>query len=107
MFNLLNSAEIYDPRANSWPLFSMNDARMEDFVVPGGHVAHETDTNSTDLFDPETGTWAPAGLMNATRTGHFAIVLRGNRGILVMGVLTNRPRLQIVWISSSCVAARN
>jgi len=28
-----------------------------------------------------------AGLMNAARAGHAAIVLRGNRGVLVMGGL--------------------
>jgi large repetitive protein len=59
--------------------------------VPGGHTAHDTETNSADLFDPETGTWAPAGLMNAVRAGHAAIVLRGNRGVLVMGGLINPP----------------
>ena len=60
-------------------------------LVPGGHVAHETETNSADLFDPETGTWAPAGLMNAARAGHVAIVLRGNHGVLVIGGLTKSP----------------
>jgi hypothetical protein len=60
-------------------------------LVSGGHVAHETPTTSADLFDPETGTWAPAGLMNAIRAGHASIILRGNRGVLVIGGLNKPP----------------
>jgi hypothetical protein len=85
-----------EPSAVSWiPVNPMHRAAVPfpdgHVLVPRGHVAHETETNSADLFDPETGTWAPAGLMNATRTGHFALVLRGNRGVLVMGALTKSP----------------
>jgi hypothetical protein len=58
-------------------------------LVPGGHSAPHAETNTADLFNPETRTWAPAGLMNAARAGHAAIVLRGNRGVLVMGGLTS------------------
>lgn len=97
------SAEIFDPKTGNWsPTGSMNVGRSEieyaavrlpdgRVLVPGGHTAHDTETNSADLFDPETGTWAPAGLMNAVRAGHAAIVLRGNRGVLVMGGLINPP----------------
>ena len=41
--------------------------------------------------DPEMGTRAPAGLMNAARTAHVPVVLRGNRGVLVIGGLTKSP----------------
>jgi N-acetylneuraminic acid mutarotase len=97
------SAEIFDPDTGNWsPTGSMNVGRSEieyaavrlpdgRVLVPGGHTAHDTETNSADLFDPETGTWAPAGLMNAARAGHAAIVLRGNRGVLVMGGLIEPP----------------
>jgi Kelch motif len=61
----------------SMPRFVCRTGRV---LVPGGHSAPHTETNSADIFDPETGTWAPAGLMNAARAGHVAIVLRGNRG---------------------------
>lgn len=60
-------------------------------LVPGGHVGHDTVTNSADFFDPETRTWVPAGLMNATRAGHASIILRGNRGVLVIGGLNKPP----------------
>jgi len=95
----IKSAEIFDPKTGSWSLTgSMNVGRSEieyaavrlpdgRVLVPGGHSAPHTETNTADLFDPKTGTWAPAGLMNAFRAGHAAIVLRGNRGVLVMGGL--------------------
>jgi N-acetylneuraminic acid mutarotase len=95
------SAEIFDPKTGNWsPTGSMNVGRSEieyagvrlpdgRVLVPGGHSAPHTETNTADLFDPKTGTWAPAGLMNAARAGHVAIVLRGNRGVLVMGGLTS------------------
>jgi Kelch motif len=71
------SAEIFDPETGNWSLTgSMNVGRSEieytavrlpdgRVLVPGGHSAPHTETNSADLFDPETGTWTPAGLMNA------------------------------------------
>ena len=59
--------------------------------LPDGHVAHATEANSADLFDPEAGTWAPAGLMNAARAGHVDVVLRGTGGVLVIGGLTKSP----------------
>ena len=95
------SAEIFDPKTGTWSKTgSMNVGRSEieyagvrlpdgRVLVPGGHSAPHTETNTADLFDPKTGTWAPAGLMNAARAGHAAVVLRGNRGVLVMGGLTS------------------
>jgi len=71
------SAEIFDPETGNWsPTGSMNVGRSEieyaavrlqdgRVLVPGGHSAPHTETNTADLFDPETGSWAPAGLMNA------------------------------------------
>jgi N-acetylneuraminic acid mutarotase len=93
------SAEIFDPDTGNWTLTGdMTSPRSEAeyaavllpdgrVLVPGGYIAHETATSSADLYDPETGTWAPAGFMSNPRTGHVAIVLPGNRGVLVMGGL--------------------
>jgi hypothetical protein len=97
-----------EPPAASWiPVNPVHRAAVPlpdgQVLVPGGHVAHETETNSGDLFDPETGTWGPSGLMNATRAGHFAILLRGNRGVLVMGALTkSHASTNIVDIFELC-----
>jgi N-acetylneuraminic acid mutarotase len=93
------SAEIFDPDTGTWtPTGSMNAGRSEiehaavrlpdgRVLVPGGYIAHETATNNADLFDPETGTWTPAGFMSNSRAGHVAVVPRANRGVLVMGGL--------------------
>lgn len=47
--------------------------------------------SSTDLYDPRKGTWTQAGSMSRPRAGHFAMVLRGGRGVLVMGGLNQPP----------------
>jgi len=56
---ILNTAEIYDPRANTWSLTQpMNVARFEDFVavlLPGREVlvaggSNGSATNSVDIF---------------------------------------------------------
>ena len=60
-------------------------------LVPGGYTAfdilhnHGTPVSSSDLYDPRTGTWTASGSMSVVRAGHSSIVLRGNRGVLVMG----------------------
>jgi Galactose oxidase, central domain len=68
------SAEIFDPETGKWtPTGDMTSPRSEAehaavllrdgrVLVPGGYIAHETGTSSADLYDPETGTWAPARL---------------------------------------------
>jgi Kelch motif len=93
------SAEIFDPHTGQWsPTGDMTTGRSETeyasvllpdgrVLVPGGHTAFQTPVSSSDLYDPRTGTWTPAGSMSVVRAGHSAIVLRGNRGVLVMGGL--------------------
>ena len=54
-------------------------------LVPGGYTAPSTPVKSSDLYDPRTGTWTASGSMSVVRAGHSSIVLRGNRGVLVMG----------------------
>jgi N-acetylneuraminic acid mutarotase len=100
------TAEIFDPKTGNWSTTgSMNVGRSEieyaavrlpdgRVLVPGGYVQHLMGqpgmrTSTADLFDPKTGTWAAAGMMSAARAGHAAKVLRGNRGVLVMGGLTS------------------
>ncbi len=60
-------------------------------LVPGGYVAHETPTARADVYDPQSGTWTAGGSMSDNRTGEVALVLRGNRGVLVMGGLDHSP----------------
>ena len=99
----LKSAEIFDPHTGKWTstgdmtaprseadhaMVLLRDGRM---LVPGGYTAHETPVSSTDLYDPRTGTWTAGGSMSDNRTGESALLLRGNRGVLVMGGLDQSP----------------
>ena len=60
-------------------------------LMPGGFTANETPVATADLYNPKTGTWSSAGSMSVPRAGHSAIVLNGNRGVLVMGGLNIPP----------------
>jgi len=91
------SAEIFDPHTGQWtPTGPMTAPRSEvedasvllpdgRVLVPGGYSAPHTPVSSSDLYDPRTGTWTASGSMSVVRAGHSSIVLRGNRGVLVMG----------------------
>jgi len=91
------SAEIFDPHTGQWtPTGSMTSPRSETehavvrlpdgrVLVPGGHTAPHTPVSSADLYDPQTGTWSAASFMSVLRAGHVAVLLNGNRGVLVMG----------------------
>jgi len=94
------SAEIFDPHTGQWtptgPMMAAARSEVEyasvllpdgRVLVPGGFTAHETPVSSSDLYDPRTGTWTASGSMSVVRAGHSSIVLRGNRGVLVMGGL--------------------
>jgi hypothetical protein len=93
----LTSAEIFDPHTGQWTSTGpMTAARSEveyasvllpdgRVLVPGGYTFAHTPVSSSDLYDPRTGTWTASGSMSVVRAGHSSIVLRGNRGVLVMG----------------------
>jgi hypothetical protein len=97
------SVEIFDPHTGQWTATGdMTTGRSEAeyagvrlrdgrVLIPGGHTAFETPVASADLYDPRTGTWSQAGSMSVPRAGHSAIVLNGNRGVLVMGGLNIPP----------------
>jgi Kelch motif/Galactose oxidase, central domain len=99
----LKSAEIFDPHTGQWTSTSdMTTPRSEadhatvllrdGFVlVPGGLTAPHTNVSSTDLYDPRTGTWTAGGSMSEPRSGQSALLLRSNRGTLVMGGLDVGP----------------
>src|SRR6266566_2240561 len=97
------SAEIFDRHTGQWtPTGAMTAPRSETeyavvrlpdgrVLVPGGHTAPHTPVSSADLYDPRTGTWSDAGSMTDPRAGHYAVVLHGNRGVLVMGGISADP----------------
>ena len=93
----LNSAEIFDPRTNSWrPAGQMAAARyratatlLSDgrVLVAGGSNA-TTNHSSVDVFDPATNLWTTGPSMRVARSYHTATVLNDGR-ILITGGYTN------------------
>ena len=106
-FNVLNSAEIYDPATATWSLTApMIDARAEDFVavlLPGCKVLVAggtgsdgvTSLSSAEIFDEATGTRTPTGSMNVGR-GEFNNVVLDDRHVLAMGASRRMARRSIV-----------
>ena len=99
----LAAAEIFDPHTGQWTLTGdmtsphseielvgvlLRDGKV---LVTGGFAAVDTPQSGTDLYNAATGTWMQAGFMSDPRAGHAAVVLRGNRGVLVMGGLRQPP----------------
>ena len=95
------SSEIYDPRTGKWtPTGSLNVGRSESeyatVLLPDGRVllaggytgapdssGNSADVNTAEVYSPRTGTWTlVTSTMSSTRSGHAAILLRGNRGVL-------------------------
>jgi N-acetylneuraminic acid mutarotase len=97
----ITSSEIYNPHTKKWKTTgSLNVARSEAeyaivrmpnnrVLLAGGYStlgATETDVNTAEVYNPRTGTWREvATTMSSARSGHAAVLLRGNRGVLVMG----------------------
>jgi N-acetylneuraminic acid mutarotase len=92
------SAEIYDPETGTWTATgSMATARHVHTatLLPSGKVlvagganyestASMNGLKSAELYDPATGTWAPAGEMSVGRIGHVAVLLESGE-VLVAG----------------------
>ncbi len=96
----LATCEIYDPATASWTLTgSLNVARAYPILVklPNGHVLSMCGgiaggsgeaTNVVEDYNPGTGLWTTAGVLNIPRFVPSAILLQNGK-ILVAGGLTN------------------
>ena len=90
-----NSAEIYDPVANSWTnvVGGMVEARAGAMsaVLQDGRVLIAGGQNGTaisstiEIFDPSLGAFTPAGMMASPRTRHAMTVLTDGRVLIVGG----------------------
>ena len=92
----LASAELYDPETRTWTLTGfMNVSRWQHtatllkngkVLVTGGRNFDHTNTinSSSEIFDPATGKWSPAGEMTTARYLHTATLL-ANGQVLVAG----------------------
>jgi hypothetical protein len=93
----LNSAEIYDPIADTFsntgslatarsaPAVLLNTGKV---LVAGGYTCDGSGNcsslNSVELYDPNAGTFSSAGTMTQSRTGH-AMTLLSNGMVLIAG----------------------
>jgi N-acetylneuraminic acid mutarotase len=97
------TAEIYHPRTGRWTMTgSMTRPHSEaewasvllpngKVLVPAGFTDFDQPGKGSDVFNPATGTWSDAGQLSIIRAGHSAVVLRGNRGVLVIGGMSFPP----------------
>jgi hypothetical protein len=95
---LLSSAELYDPQSRSFAATGsmsvsrarhtatlLNDGRV---LITGGIDSHGgggAATNSAELYDPATGSFAPAAGMASQRADHTATLLDSGKVLIVGG----------------------
>jgi len=94
---ILDTAELYDPTTDIWTLTgSLTSGRYQHTatLLPNGKVLVAgglTYNNgylvlaSTELYDPITGIWAPAGSMTTTRRFHTATLLPNGKALIFGG----------------------
>ena len=95
-----NSAEIYDPNANTWAQTSpMTSARanataalLQDgrVLIAGGDNAGAPN-NTIEIYDPSSGNFSFAGTLSSPRTQHAMAVLQDGRVLIVGGFDGNNP----------------
>ncbi|PYX47611.1 MAG: hypothetical protein DMG79_13520 [Acidobacteria bacterium] len=96
----INTAEIYDPLANSWSQIntltqaraSATAALLQDgrVVIAGGDNAG-VPNNSLEIYDPSSGNFSFAGTLSASRTQHAMAVLQDGRVLIVGGFDGTNP----------------
>src|SRR5262249_48475009 len=99
--NTINTAELYDPSTGSWSATgSLSTAHQDQSatLLPDGKVllaagfatnmplnfGFYTVLNTTELYDPSTGSWSLTSSLNTERYGHTATLL-SNGKVLVAG----------------------
>lgn len=100
--NSVSNAELYDPVTETWTFTgNLNTPRNDHtatllpngkVLVAGGNVGgiNSSSTNTTELYDPVSGTWSPSGTMSRVRSRHSAALLASGK-VLVSGGLINSP----------------
>jgi hypothetical protein len=100
---MLASAEVFDPTTGSWSEVASLDLPRQQHtatlladgrvLITGG--ASDDDAGwplkTTELFDPATGTFTPAGVMIGGRAAHTATLLADGRVLVAGGVPDDDP----------------
>ncbi|MEV0171660.1 kelch repeat-containing protein [Streptomyces sp. NPDC050803] len=110
----VSTAALYDPAHNSWTTTGelRQDRRLHTLTVladgrvlaaggtPGPQAYPQPALDSTELYDPESGTWEPGRPMAAARTGHSATLLPDGR-VLVAGGLRPRDTRTVLTLAAA------
>ncbi|MDQ3012269.1 MAG: hypothetical protein M3X11_16365 [Acidobacteriota bacterium] len=92
-----NSAELYDPTTGAWSATGNLITGRElatATLLPNGKVlvtggsgpGNNLDSlNTAEVYDPATGSWSPAGTMNAARSAHTATLLANGKVLVASG----------------------
>jgi hypothetical protein len=90
----LKSAEIYDPKTNTWTAVGAMEEERSRFdltlladgrVLATGGGQDSFVTAVAEIFDPQTGTWSQTKPMATGRGGHHAVRLKTNEVLVVGG----------------------
>jgi uncharacterized repeat protein (TIGR03803 family) len=109
---VLAGAELYDPASGQWTRTgSLTNGRFDhratllgggEVLVAGGTMGFDTNglavvTASAELFDPDTGIWAPTGMM-ATNRFRFTMTLLADGKVLAAGGANSNGPLACVEV---------
>lgn len=107
---VIASTYLYEPNADSWrragdlPIataaadsVTLEDGRVllvggtvalpKPEFLPGGGIQLVQDTASSELFDPGSGTWSPAGALSSLRSGEAVAALPGGGALAAGGCI--------------------
>jgi N-acetylneuraminic acid mutarotase len=104
----VNTAEIYDPNANSWSApATMVNARaghtaslLSDnrVLLGGGHDSSGNALSSMEIFDPTSGAFSSTGAMSSPRMNFAAATLGDGRVLLIGGTVDGTTALNSIDI---------
>jgi WD40 repeat protein len=126
-FPFKGTAEIFDPRTNSWSAtsslatprggFTATALPTGEVLVVGGYDAGDDSLASTELYDPATGNWKGGAPLRIARFWHTATALPDGNVLIVGGWADDMLQLQVPgveiydwksgsWLDGGSITAR-